>query len=316
MYFIGVDAGGTKTTFLLADENGYIHARYNSGSGRFFDKGADGVYALAEEGINALCARVGITKHEIGYAAFGFPGYGEKEGSEQAIIEACEKALAPGRVVCVCDCYLGWAGSLAMQPGVNMVAGTGSIGYGVDAQGLTARAGGWGAFCDEGSCWWLGGRLIQWYAKQSDGRMPRTLLYEKVRTSLNIQNDMEFIHTVNHFYGENASETAGLQRLLQEVYKAGDPHAAALYQEAAEELWLTAEAVARKLALPEGFALSYSGGLFKSGECILAPLRALAERHGAVFTVPRFTPEQGAILTAMRAAWPNKDFNGFAFKEK
>lgn len=315
MFFVGADAGGTKTLFVLADENGHIYARHISGSGRFFEKGAEGVYTLAAEGVHALCVKAGITKDDIVSAALGFPGYGEKEGSEKAITEACEKAVAPGRVVCVCDSYLGWAGSLAMKPGVNIVSGTGSICYGVNEQGDTARSSGWGAFCDEGSCRWLGGRLIQLFAKQADGRMPRTLLYDMVRTHLCIQNDTDFIFPVNHVYGADAAQAAGLQRLLKEIFDAGDPHAAALYREAAEELWLAAETVARKLHLQKGFALSYSGGLFKSGECVLAPLHEQAARGGAQLTPPSFTPEQGALLTAMRAVWPDKDFSRFTFIE-
>ena len=33
MYFVGVDSGGTKTSFVLANQNGQILARHLSGSG-------------------------------------------------------------------------------------------------------------------------------------------------------------------------------------------------------------------------------------------------------------------------------------------
>ena len=41
MFFIGVDSGGTKTAFVLADENGTVKARYRSGSGGFFSRGKE-----------------------------------------------------------------------------------------------------------------------------------------------------------------------------------------------------------------------------------------------------------------------------------
>ncbi len=42
-------------------------------------------------------------------------------------------------------------------PGVIVIAGTGSIAYGRNAEGQTARAGGWGfAISDEGSGHWIG----------------------------------------------------------------------------------------------------------------------------------------------------------------
>ena len=42
-------------------------------------------------------------------------------------------------------------------PGVIVIAGTGSIAYGRNREGQTARAGGWGfAISDEGSGHWIG----------------------------------------------------------------------------------------------------------------------------------------------------------------
>lgn len=313
MYFLGVDAGGTKTGFVLSDESGHVIARYTGGGGAFYNKGAEGLYSLVSEGVAAIRAKAGIT--DIAYAGFGFPGYGEGEGSERQITEACQKALPSSRIVCECDCHLGWAGSFGMEPGINIVAGTGSICYGVDALGNTARSSGWGAFCDEGSCRWLGERLVGIYAKQADGRIPRSVLYERFRAGLDIKDDMDFIHPLNVIYGANGTLTAGLQRLLKEIYDAGDPNATALYREAAGELWLAAEAVAKKLNMSNGFGVSYSGGLFKSGDCILKPLSEAVQSGGGKLIPPRFTPELGAVLMAMRLASPDRDFTDFMFLE-
>lgn len=316
MYFVGVDAGGTKTSFVLSDAQGKIAARYESGSGRFFEKDAEGIYALAAEGLDALCRQAALAKDAIACAGFGFPGYGEKEGSEQAILEACERALGSNRVICECDCYMGWAGSLAMNPGVNIVSGTGAICYGVNEKGETARSSGWGAYCDEGSCRWLGSKLIQLFAKQADGRMPRTVLYEIFRAHFSLTHDAHFIYPINHVYGFSGAETAKLQMLLKTIYDAGDPHAALLYQEAAAELWLAAKTVAQKLNMGSGFNVSYSGGLFKAGACILDPLKTLAEQAGARLTPPRFSPELGAVLAAMRHVKQGMDFGSFTFTEQ
>ena len=51
------------------------------------------------------------------------------------------------------DSAAGWAGSLGLEEGINLVAGTGSIAYGQNKFGTEARAGGWDdGFSDEGSC--------------------------------------------------------------------------------------------------------------------------------------------------------------------
>ena len=315
MFFIGVDSGGTKTAFVLADETGKVLARYRSGSGGFFTKGKEGIRILVQEGVQAICEKVGISVNDITFAGLGFPGYGEKPGSEKDILEACEDVIGKGKVVCDCDCYLGWAGSLAMQPGINIVAGTGSICYGVNESGKAARSSGWGAYCDEGSCSWIGGKLIAAFAKESDGRAPCTVLYDMFREHFGITNDTEFIHTLNHEIAGNSDETAKLQYLLKKMYDAGSETAKEIYQEAAKELSISICATAEKLGFDSGYIVSYSGGLFRSGDCILEPLRRETAKHGGVLKPPCFEPEMGALLFAMRGHNPDMDFAEFQFEE-
>lgn len=314
MYFMGVDAGGTKTSFVLAGDDGQIVARHLAGGGGFIARGEHGIRALISDGVQALCDSAAIDRARIAAAGLGFPGYGEAEGSEQQIVRACEAAIGAGKVVCESDSYLGWAGSLAMRPGINCVAGTGSICYGVNDAGASARSGGWGAYCDEGSCRWIGERLIQVFTRQSDGRMARTQLYAMFKRHFGIARDLHFIAPLNHEIGGDASKTAQLQRLLKEMYDAGDPHAEAIYREAAQELWLAIRATARKLGLADtSFLVSYSGGLFRSGECVLGPLRGHAHAAGARLVAPRFEPDLGGVLIAMRARMPGRDFTTFEF---
>ena len=61
-------------------------------------------------------------------------------GTKAAFVLADET----GRV-CALDTYVGWAGSLVFEPGVNIIAGTGSVVFGVSGDGRTERAGGGGA---------------------------------------------------------------------------------------------------------------------------------------------------------------------------
>lgn len=315
MNFLGVDAGGTKTAFLLSDENGTILARHISGTGGFFSNGPAGLIELLEEGIRQISSSAGINKEDITFAAFGFPGYGEAESSEEVITGACEEVIGKGRVCCECDCYLGWCGSLAMEAGINIVAGTGSICYGVNQEGIAARASGWGAYCDEGSCTWLGAKTIGIYAKQADGRLPRTKIYELFREHFAIGEDLLFIHRLNHEIANKGAETAKVQMLLKKAYEVGDVIAAELYREAAKELSLSIHAVAKKLGMSGGsFKVSYSGGLFQSGDCILLPLAKEVEQIGGQLVKPKFSPDEGAILFAMKSYHPDMDLSNIIFR--
>ena len=318
MLYAGVDSGGTKAAFLLADETGRVLARHREPGCTALGSGGAGVKAMLEKGLAGLCRKAGVEPGEIAALGLGICGYGEGEGVAEEIDRACAQAFAPGRVVCALDTYVGWAGSLLFEPGVNIIAGTGSVVYGVAGDGRTARAGGWGAGCDEGSCAWLGQRLVEAYTKQADGRMPRTALYNVVRSHFAIQGaDEHFVGPLNHEIANTRRGLAQLQLLLKDAWLQGDAVAGRIYQLGAQELFEGVQAVARKLGLPmEGLKVSYSGGLFKAGECALKPLGDLIRSSGGVLARPVYEPDVGAVLMAIRFHQPDYDVKQFLLREE
>jgi len=317
MLYLGVDSGGTKAAFLLTDESGRVMARHCGAGCTALSGRKAGVKSMLEEGIAQICRKAQIDRQQIAALGLGLCGYGEGEGIVQEVNEACAEAFFPGRYVCGLDTYVGWAGSLLMEPGINIIAGTGSVVYGAAGDGRTARAGGWGAGCDEGSCSWLGQKLVEAYTKQADGRMPRTALYSLFRDHFQITGeDEDFVMALNHQVASSRKALAELQLLLHQAWLAGDPEADALYQAAAAELFLGVETVVRKLQLSwDGLKVSYSGGLFKAGECILSPLGGLIARRGGALVPPVYEPEVGAVLMAIRYHQPAFDLSQFVLQE-
>lgn len=315
-FYLGIDSGGTKAAFLLTDEQGRVYARHRAGGCAVLGARKAGVKQMVSDGMKEICLQAGIKREDITALGLGISGYGEGEGTEQETLEACEESLYPGRVVCQCDTYIGWAGSLLFEPGVNIIAGTGAVVYGVDDRGKTARSSGWGAGCDEGSCSWHGQRLVEAFTKQADGRMPRTVLYNMFRERYGIRGeDAHFVMPLNREVVRGGKGLAALQLFLREAWLAGDPEAQRIYEMGAQELWLGVESVAAALGLlGTAYAVSYTGGLFKGGECALAPLRALAQKAGARLIEPHFEPEVGAVMMAIRHI--NRGFNPREFQVK
>jgi N-acetylglucosamine kinase-like BadF-type ATPase len=69
--------------------------------------------------------------------------------------------IALPKIEVVGDTVIALEAAFGAGPGVIAIAGTGSIAYGRDANGHTARAGGWGfAISDQGSGHWIGRRAI------------------------------------------------------------------------------------------------------------------------------------------------------------
>jgi N-acetylglucosamine kinase-like BadF-type ATPase len=75
----------------------------------------------------------------------------------------------PTPIAVVGDMQIALEAAFDTGPGVIVIAGTGSIAYGRDRQGRTARAGGWGfAVGDEGSAHWIGRSAVSAVLRAAD----------------------------------------------------------------------------------------------------------------------------------------------------
>lgn len=304
-YYIGIDGGGTKTDFILCNEAGKILAGRRYGSASHKQIGVRGVVELLRGGIRGLLEEAGIadavkTSGDAPfYGCFGMPMYGEFPEYDRQIEADIKRELAFYHIRVVNDAQAGWAGSLGMQPGINVVAGTGSIGFGVNEEGKTAKAGGWSEFfSDEGSCNWIGRRTVEYFAKEADERLPKGALYYLVKAHLQLTRDMEIIEKIEEEYAPSRDKMASLQLILKEAALAGDVAASYLYEEAAEELSLIVGGVYRQLFDERTCLVSCSGGLFLAGDCILVPFQKKLAEYPVTLIPPRLDPARGALLLA------------------
>lgn len=72
-YYIGIDGGGTKTEFLLADENHKILSRTLRGSASYMQIGEGGLIDLLDEGIENLIRPLQIAKNDEFHTCLGCP---------------------------------------------------------------------------------------------------------------------------------------------------------------------------------------------------------------------------------------------------
>ncbi|KLJ01941.1 BadF/BadG/BcrA/BcrD ATPase family protein [Luteimonas sp. FCS-9] len=305
--FLGVDGGGTKTRFVLVDAGGRIVAEACRGTTYHPQVGLDGVAAILADGIGEVVRAAGIGPDAIAYAFLGLPAHGEDGVATPRLDAIPEAILGHRRYRCGNDMVCGWAGSLACADGINIVAGTGSIGYG-QRRGREARAGGWGeVFSDEGSAYWIAVQGLNAYARMSDGRLPRGPLHAALNAHFGLAADLELCAQV---YGPNAltrDRIAQLSLQVAQAASAGDPVAAAIFARAGRELAGIVEAVRRALGFDDDAApvpLACSGGAFAAGALLHAPFEAALQATGARFELraPRYAPHHGAALYAMRLA--------------
>jgi N-acetylglucosamine kinase-like BadF-type ATPase len=191
------------------------------------------------------------------------------------------------------------------DPGVVVVAGTGSIAYGRNAAGQAARAGGWGYLLgDEGGGFWIGRSALSAVVRQSDGRGPATLLTAMVLDHMRLASPTELIHEI-YYRDVQRHAIAGLAGVVQRAADAGDAVAAQILKRAGNELAAAAASVITRLGMRgEAFPTVLAGGVFHGVSWLKgdveAQLSEVAPR--SVTRVLDVEPAIGAVRLAIAEA--------------
>ena len=153
-YVLGIDGGGTKTQCAVGDESKLL-ATATAGPSNVLRVGETQARESLHQSVRQACAAAGITPAQITHTCIGAAG-----AARPQVAETVRRILAeilPSPIHVVGDMQIALEAAFGAGPGVLVIAGTGSIAYGRDRQGNTARAGGWGyAISDEGSAHWIG----------------------------------------------------------------------------------------------------------------------------------------------------------------
>jgi len=303
-YLLGVDGGGTKTEFVLVDAEGHVRATHQGGSCYYIQIGFDGLHELLAEGVQAVLSQVSGKPEDIDFAFFGLPAHGEDSIAEPMLDVVPEAVLGHRRYACGNDMICGWAGSLAGADGINIVAGTGSIGYG-EHGGLSARGGGWGeVFSDEGSAYWIAISGLNAFSRMADGRLAKGPLYDVFMQALDLKNDLDICGYVFGRETPSRDKIAAMSKLVSQSAEAGDRVALKIFDSAGYELAAIVDAIRAKLNyMPdEPVVLSYSGGVFKCGALILDPFRKHLNSFSRMYDLrkPLHAPSIGSALYAAR----------------
>jgi N-acetylglucosamine kinase-like BadF-type ATPase len=303
-FFLGVDGGGTKTRFILVDGDGKLAAAYEGPTSDHLQVGIDGVRDVLAGGVAALFREAGMDGSSIAYAFFGLPAYGEDSAAQVLLDGLPEPLLGHRRYRCGNDMICAWAGSLGGEDGINIVAGTGSIGYG-QRKGRSARAGGWGEiFGDEGSGYWIGVQGLNAWSRMSDGRRPAGPLLALLRDQLELADDTDLIDLVLNRWRGRRADIAALAPTIVAAADAGDDACRDILQRAGAEMALLATTARHALGASESarVPVSYVGGVFTSPAVLHAFSAELDRASGVDLQAPRLTPDLGAAVHAAQLA--------------
>jgi len=260
MHVLGIDAGGTKTVCLLADEHGTIVAESRG-------QGAN-LHAAGELGVEKVLHEVmeeAIGDHDVVPAAvcLGIAGVDREE--EARTVRAIMRRIGhKSRALVVNDALIALVAGAGDDPGIVIIAGTGSIAYGRNAAGEAARAGGWGHMIgDEGSGYWIGREAIAAVMRAGDGRGPATQLSAEILAHFNVSDESR-LPPIVYDREQPRMAVAAVGSIVQRAAEQGDAVAARILERAADELVLAARSVASRLEMRgDAFAFYLAGGVFQ-----------------------------------------------------
>lgn len=260
-HVLGIDAGGTKTVCLLADEHGTIIAEARRGGANL-----QAVGELEVEKVLHDVMEEAIGDRDVRPAAICLGIAGVDRPDDSAVVKSIMKRIGyKARVLVVNDALVALEAGAPGQPGVVVISGTGSISYGRNAVGEAARSGGWGyVLGDEGSGYWIGRAALRAVLRQSDHRGPKTVLSMLLLEHFGIQRAQELIHEVYHT-NLKPSAIGSLAQCVQAAFTQGDAVAIGILRGAADELEASALSVARRLdMIGQPFTFILAGGIFRA----------------------------------------------------
>jgi len=294
--FVGVDGGATKTLAVAADGEGLVVGVGESGPSNYHIVGLEGAVENINAAIRQAIAAAGREVADV--VTLGLAGM-DTSHDFRIFEERGAPRVAGRRVFVRHDAEIALVGATLGEPGVIVIAGTGSVAGARNRRGEYARCGGWGYLLgDEGSAYFIareGLRAVLW---AYDGRGPATELTDALLKALGVSSPDEILVKV---YGERMSvrDIARLAPLVTEAAKRGDPVAKSIVEEAARHLALHVIALVRKLGMEEEqpIKIALVGGVFRAGSVVVEPFRrALEERFKVEIIEPRFPPAVGALL--------------------
>lgn len=294
--YAGIDGGQSSTTAIIADERGRVLGRGRGGPADEVAQGADST-RLRDALSAALgdAARNAQLPQDARFAAIvaGISGY---EGT----VYGRAPELPADSLTLLHDTPIAHAGALGGEPGVVVIAGTGSVAYAADEHAQSALTGGWGyLFGDEGSAFALARSVIADAMRASDAGEETPL----GRLALSFFGVPSLRKLARAFYAGSITRTAfaGLAYAIVQHAESGDSLALRYVEDAAHALVRIAMQAAERARM-DAPRVAFTGGMLQSaliGERVAHWMRELLP--GAQHAAALHDAATGALLLAYKA---------------
>jgi glucosamine kinase len=297
--YLGVDGGQSSTTALIADGLGRVvgvgysgpcnHVAASEARRKFREVIGDCIKQASR----------GVRGGDEGLPRFAAACLGFSGGAADKL-ELTRELISSEHLKVTNDAEIALTGALEGQPGIIVIAGTGSIALGKNAEGRIARAGGWGyIFGDEGGAFDLVRQSLRAALRAEEGWGPETSLRPTLLREMQEKTANDLLH---RFYRINTrQEIARLAPLVSNAAEAGDIVAREILLHAAQRLFVYAKGVHANLFPKEwNVPVAHIGGVFGSTLLLAEFQKQISECLRCTSIAPRLSPAAGALIDALR----------------
>ena len=295
-YYLGIDGGQSSTTALIADEAGGVVGVGRSGPCNHVSgpEARAKFLAVIGECLDQATRNTSFKQGDFAAACLGFSG-----GADDKV--AYSREIIHSKLLKVThDAEIALSGATEGEPGIVIIAGTGSMAFGRNAEGRTARAGGWGYLIgDEGGAFDIARRALRAALASEEGWGPATSLHRELLNRTTAASANELLH---HWYATVARDKiATLAPIVTDCAQAGDNVAERILIDAANALCWYVQGVYHNLfRTKEQVPIVHIGGVFQSVTLHRAFTQHIRETTGCETTKPRLSPAAGAVIEALR----------------
>lgn len=265
-YFLGIDAGGTKTKAVVIDEDSKLLSEANGGSANYHNIGLEKTSQTVISTLKQAVKQANLSPDQISRCVIGIAGCDTQKDYQQLFKAFTSEQMVnfAAKLTLVNDTKIAlYSGTL--PPGIVVICGTGCNVYGINSHGDETFAGNWGyLFGDKGSGYNLGKRMVEKVFEVLDGRLENSLLVDKLKTKLDFNSPEDLVdwRVEKKPSVKNISDFAPLAISAAEE---GDEIAKDLVDETVSELGRAVLAVVKKLKVENEYnRLVTVGGLFES----------------------------------------------------
>jgi len=261
-YWMGIDGGGSNLRVVIANSDLEILVQSQAETANPSIIGHNLAAQRIQLAISETLTKAGLSPSQIKGVGIGIAGAAAAH-SATWLRETVSAVLPDSQIIPSSDFEIALVGAHGERHGVLLLAGTGSVAYGINGAGQSAQAGGWGYLLgDEGGGYWIGMSALKQIARAADGRESLSPDFTAaVLGALGLKTSSNLLAFLYHADKPPLRQIAALAPLVMDY--AAETFVAQILDDAADELAQLCHAVINRLNL-ESPRIAFAGGLLEN----------------------------------------------------